>query len=521
MPRWVNDAVFYEIYPASFYDTDGDGIGDINGIIQKLDYIQSLGCNAVWLNVCFDSPFKDGGYDIRDYKKVAPRYGTNADLVRCFEEAHRRGMHLLLDLVPCHTSEEHPWFCESRKPERGEYSDRYIWTNHCFERPGALPCVGGESDRNGLYVISFFKSQPALNYGFLHPDKPWQLPMDHPACLATREALWDVMRFWLDLGCDGFRVDMARWLVHGDDEQFSGAASIWREFRARLDKEYPEAALMAEWGCPEQALKAGFHFDLYIHRDGNAYSRLMRAFKGTMDGAPRGADESYFCRRARTSIVPFLKEYLPQYESTKEDGLICWITGNHDVMRPRGNLSPQELKLAYAFLLTMPGVPQIYYGDEIGMRYLQVPTREGGYYRSGSRTPMQWKNGVNLGFSVCSPERLYLPVDGAPDAPTVAAEEADPDSLLHTVRALLALRRREPALRANAPFAVHFAREDSRLFVWRRGALYAAVNPGEGECAFGAPDVRETLFVIGACTAESGRVRLGPQSFAVLRGEDI
>ncbi len=169
----------------------------------------------------------------------------------------------------------------------------------------------------------------------------------------------------------------------------------------------------------------------------------------------------------------------------------------------------------------MPGVPQIYYGDEIGMRYLQVPTREGGYYRSGSRTPMQWKNGVNLGFSVCSPERLYLPVDGAPDAPTVAAEEADPDSLLHTVRALLALRRREPALRANAPFAVHFAREDSRLFVWRRGALYAAVNPGEGECAFGAPDVRETLFVIGACTAESGRVRLGPQSFAVLRGEDI
>ena len=152
MPQWLNDAVFYEIYPQSFNDTNGDGIGDINGVTEKLDYIKGLGCNAIWLNPCFDSPFKDAGYDVRDYKKVAPRYGTNDDLVRCFEEAHKRGMHILLDLVPCHTSEEHPWFLASCKEARNEYSDRYIWTSHCFERAGDLPCVGGEAERSGTYI---------------------------------------------------------------------------------------------------------------------------------------------------------------------------------------------------------------------------------------------------------------------------------------------------------------------------------------------------------------------------------
>ena len=129
---WLKNAVFYEIYPQSFYDTNGDGIGDINGIIEKLDYIKELGCNALWINPCYDSPFKDGGYDVRDYKKVAPRYGTNSDLYRLFGEAHNRGMHVLLDLVPGHTSEENAWFLESKKDEKNEFSNRYIWTDGWF-----------------------------------------------------------------------------------------------------------------------------------------------------------------------------------------------------------------------------------------------------------------------------------------------------------------------------------------------------------------------------------------------------
>ena len=136
MPNWLKDAVFYEIYPQSFRDTNNDGIGDINGIIEKLDYVKSLGCNALWINPCYDSPFKDAGYDVRDYKKVAPRYGSNEDLYRLFGEAHNRGIHVLLDLVPGHTSEEHEWFQESKKAERNQYSDRYVWTHGAFQGIG-------------------------------------------------------------------------------------------------------------------------------------------------------------------------------------------------------------------------------------------------------------------------------------------------------------------------------------------------------------------------------------------------
>ena len=245
--EWLKNAVFYEIYPQSFYDTNGDGIGDLNGIIEKLDYIRDLGCNALWINPCFDSPFKDAGYDVRDYKKVAPRYGTNNDLYRLFGEAHRKGIRVLLDLVPGHTSEEHAWFRESQKAEHNAYSDRYIWTNFCFQGARGLPYIGGESERSGTYILNFFKCQPALNYGFLRPEENWQLPADHPEAIATREAMKDVMRFWLDHGCDGFRVDMAASLVKNDDEKKTGTSAIWRNVREMLDREYPEAAMVSEW----------------------------------------------------------------------------------------------------------------------------------------------------------------------------------------------------------------------------------------------------------------------------------
>ena len=198
MPNWLRDAVFYEIYPQTFKDTNGDGIGDLNGIIEKLDYVKSIGCNALWINPCYDSPFKDAGYDVRDYKKVAPRYGTNEDLYRLFDEAHKRNIHVLLDLVPGHTSEEHEWFLESKKAEPNEYSDRYVWTKCWIHGIAGHPYIGGDADRDGCYMLNFFKCQPALNYGFGKCTEEWQLPPDHPACIATREAMKDVMRFWLD-----------------------------------------------------------------------------------------------------------------------------------------------------------------------------------------------------------------------------------------------------------------------------------------------------------------------------------
>ena len=184
MSKWLSDAIFYEIYPQSFCDSNGDGIGDLKGILSKLDYIQNLGCNAVWLNPCFDSPFVDAGYDVRDYFRIAPRYGTNEDLKTLAAELHRRGMHLLLDLVPGHTSDECRWFQESQRAAKNEYTDRYVWTDSVwdsFEGVGQIMgVIRGGTERNGACAANFFNAQPALNYGFAQPDptKPWQQAVD-------------------------------------------------------------------------------------------------------------------------------------------------------------------------------------------------------------------------------------------------------------------------------------------------------------------------------------------------------
>ena len=514
--KWLKDAVFYEIYPQTFYDTNGDGIGDFNGIIEKLDYIKSLGCNALWINPCFDSPFKDAGYDVRDYKKVAPRYGTNNDLYRLFGEAHKKGIRVLLDLVPGHTSEEHEWFRQSQKAEKNEYSNRYIWTDFCFQGAKGMGFIGGESERSGTYILNFFKCQPALNYGFLKVEEPWQLPTDHPDAIATREAMKDVMRFWLDHGCDGFRVDMAASLVKNDDEKKSGTSAIWRNVREMLDAEYPDAAMVAEWSDPPLALRAGYHMDFYLNHPLGGYATLMRDYG--MPGVMEREDNSYFRKASeKRDIGRFLKEYLPWYRDTKDIGYISMLTCNHDTIRPRYNLEPDELKLAYAFIFTMPGVPFLYYGDEIGMRYQDLPTFEGGYYRTGARTPMQWDGTKNLGFSTGCADALYLPVDPAADAPTVAAQEGDPDSLLNTVRALLKLRHAEADLQADAEFEPLCA-DAGKPFVYRRGALVLAVNPSGAACEAEAPvSGMQPIFTIGSAQVKGGAIALGAQSFAVFK----
>ena len=508
---WLKDAVFYEIYPQSFYDTNGDGIGDINGITEKLDYIKGLGCNALWINPCFDSPFKDAGYDVRDYKKVAPRYGTNEDLYRLFECAHEKGIHVLLDLVAGHTSEEHEWFLESRKAERNRYSDRYIWTDFCFEGGDGLPYIAGESERGGTYILNFFKCQPALNYGFLKVKKPWQKSTKDPAALDTREALKDIMRFWLSHGCDGFRVDMAASLVKNDDEKKSGTSAVWQDVRRMLELEYPEAAMVSEWCNPPAALRAGYDTDFYLNERGNGYTTLLRDYQNHC-----GEDHSFFKKDAGGNINRFLDEYLRWYEDTKELGYISLLTCNHDTLRPSYNLDETELKLAYAFLFTMPGVPFLYYGDEIGMKYQNLPTKEGGYFRTGSRTPMQWDNTRNLGFSSGKKEDLYLPVDEAPDAPTVAAQEKDDSSLLNTVRKILALRHSREDLRADAAFRV-VCSEPGFPFVYQRGNLLLAVNPsGKEEKLQKQFAQKQVIFRIGTGTYEDGALEVGAQSFIVL-----
>ncbi|MDR1353475.1 MAG: hypothetical protein LBK05_09360 [Treponema sp.] len=516
MLSWLEDAVFYEIYPQSFYDANGDGIGDIEGIIRKLDYIRNLGFNALWINPCFDSPFKDAGYDVRDYKMVAPRYGSNADLCRLFAEAHKRGVRVLLDLVPGHTSEEHPWFLESRKPAPNEYWDRYIWTDSwIYWGRENIRFVAGESERNGVYIINFFKCQPALNYGFLTVREPWQLPADHPCCAATREALKDIMRFWLEKGCDGFRVDMADSLVKNDDENKSGTQAVWRDIRSMLDAEFPEAALVSEWSSPRQSLEAGFHADFLLDHEGSGYRSLLRDYRMDAENRPAGEDNSFFKKDGNGDIRRFLDQYLPWYEDTKNTGFISLITGNHDTPRISANLSPGELALAYCVLFTLPGVPFLYYGDEIGMRYIPLPSKEGGYTRTGSRTPMQWGGGKNRGFSDAEPERLYLPVDSAPGAPSVEEQEKDPASLLNTVRAVIGLRHAERDLRAGSDFSVVYAEKGKLPFVYRRGSLILAVNPGLEAASAETGLEGKAVYALGKCGLEGGVCRMEGQSFGV------
>jgi alpha-glucosidase len=535
MPEWLKDTVFYEIYPQSFKDSNGDGIGDINGIREKLDYIRGLGCSALWINPCFDSPFKDAGYDVRDYKKVAPRYGTNEDLFRLFREAHDRNMHVLLDLVPGHTSEEHEWFRMSRKNEKNQYSDRYIWTDFCFHGAQGYPYIGGESERSATYLLNFFKCQPALNYGWLHPTAAWQQPVDSPAAIGTREAMKDVCRFWMDHGCDGFRVDMANSLVKGDDEKKTGTSAIWRDVRNMLDRDYPQAALVSEWNDPSHALRAGFHMDFCLNESENKYDTLVRDYQNHTDTYALGMDRfsgrkaekkeepledhSFFRKDAGGSITEFLSWYRPVYEDTKDLGYISLITCNHDTVRPRYNMEPEELKLFYAFLFTMPGVPFLYYGDEIGMRYQNLPTKEGGYFRTGARTPMQWSKGRNAGFSEGEQDSLYLPVDPAEDAPTVEENEKDPGSLLNTVKEILRLRHSIEDLQADAEFEPVFEEKGSPAFVYRRGGCYLALNTSSRKLTVPVDAGKRTvIFKTGeGISVHDKELDIGAQTFAILK----
>jgi glycosidase len=487
MSDWLEKAVFYEIYPQSFFDSNGDGIGDLPGILQKLEYLQYLGINAVWLNPCFASPFQDAGYDVSDFYQVAPRYGTNDDLRRLFTEAGRLGIRVMLDLVPGHTSTQCAWFKESCKAERTAYSDWYIWTNSVWtwSAPG-VQMVIGYAERDGNYITNFFHFQPALNYGFAKPDPdhPWQQPVDALGPLAVRQELKNIMKFWLDLGASGFRVDMAGSLVKNDPGKRE-TARLWKEVRVWLDKAYPEARLVSEWSNPTVAIPAGFHMDFLLPFASPAYQALF-----AMKNIPASSQEAscFFDPNRPGSIHAFLDDYLPLYQATRDKGFIVIPSGNHDTTPRLGNgRMPRDLELVFLFLMTMPGVPFIHYGDEIGMRSLEgLKSKEGGYGRTGARTPMQWDTNPNAGFSSAPKDRLYLPVEDSPDRPNVAVQRADDDSLLNHIHQLIALRQAHPALCASSAFKPVYAETGKLPFVYLRQSgdekLLVALNPAKQPC---------------------------------------
>lgn len=462
-PAWLNDAVFYEIYPQSYYDTDGDGIGDIKGIIQKLDYVKSLGINALWLNPLFDSPFNDAGYDIRNYYLVASRYGTNDDLVRLFKEAHKRGIRVCLDLVPGHTSLDCEWFKQSARKEHNEYSDRYIWTTADSIKPNNK-FVSNDYERSGCYMRNFFASQPALNYGYGKPDPnhSWEQATSAEGPTRNRKELFNIIDYWMSRGADGFRVDMASSLVK-NDPGYVETNKLWNEIRCKLQRKYPEGILLSEWGKPNEAIKAGFTMDFMVQMGNSGFKQLFFNFDGD-----KIIDNCYFDLRGNGDPTIYTNNLVKYLNDIGTKGYICTPTGNHD--RQRMRVGPrdtyEQLKLPFVFLFTLPTVPLIYYGEEIGMRYVEgLPIVEGSQTvinRAGSRTPMQWNNSKNAGFSGAETSKLYLPIDREDCIPTVQNQENDPTSLLSIVKQVINIKKTHPALKPNA--AIRFLLSEKGVY---------------------------------------------------------
>ncbi len=490
-PKWLNDAIFYNLYPQSFYDSNNDGIGDIKGICEKLDYIKDLGVTAIWINPIYISPFKDAGYDVTDFYKVAPRYGTNDDFKNLCKEAKKRDLRVILDLVAGHTSTECEWFKKSARADENEYTNRYIWAD-TNEGRGDGRFITGWSDRDASFLINYYYCQPALNYGYKVVTAPWQLPMDHPECMKMRDELLNIMDYWCDLGADGFRVDMASSLVKNDPDG-SGIKEIWKYLKDRFKEKHPEGVLISEWSLPKRAIPAGFDIDFMIHFNTRGYSSLFRHEEGT-NITKDWIGKSYFRSEGEGNINDFLDDYLEQYNLTKEEGFIALPTGNHDLQRISLGRDTTDLKIAYTFLLTMPGVPFIYYGDEIGMKNMtNLPSKEGGYARTGARTPMQWGDGKNHGFSTS--DTPYLPVDDSMDAPTVEEQKNDENSLLNYTKKLIKIRRDNKDLHAAEGFEIL---EAGYPLVYKRGKIVVVINPKDDSVTVNVDGAKECIATVNA-----------------------
>lgn len=491
-PSWLSNAVVYQIYPSSFQDTDGNGIGDLPGIISRLEYIKSIGVTAIWINPIFVSGWQDGGYDVIDFYKIDPRFGTNSDLVELVNKAHALGLKVILDLVAGHSSDQSEWFLQSKEADPHlRYSDYYIWpsfkpeieapTNPQGQQDYAQlmnsfnnivnKFVKSDAPRGPYYVKNFFDSQPALNFGFANPDPnhPWEQAVDAPGPMAMRREIKNIMQFWMDKGVDGFRVDMAASLVKNDFDK-SATIKLWKEDMAKWFKEnYPENLLIAEWFNPAQSIEAGFHVDFFCHDGQYNYSTLFFYGRGGRFGTP--AVDPYFDKAGKGGLKTWYDLYTYQYEAVKGKGYVSMPSGNHDFNRlSTGERStPDQLKVAMTFFFTMPGAPFIFYGDEIGLKHNpDAKPVEGSFGRSGTRIPMLWDNTQNAGFSTASIDKLYIPQDPDPNRVTVEKSESDPNSLLNYVRSLIKLRDEHKAIGADADWKLLSSLEKPYPMVYER-----------------------------------------------------
>ena len=451
-PLWYKTAVFYELYVRGFQDGNADGRGDFKGLIDRLDYLQWLGVDCIWLLPIFDSPLRDGGYDVRDYYKILPEYGDLDDFLKFLDAAHERGIRVIADLVVNHTSDQHPWFQEARRPGSPK-RDWYVWSDTDQKYQDArIIFVDTETsnwtwdpEAQAFYWHRFFSHQPDLNY-------------DNPE---VQEAMLDVIRYWLDLGLDGFRLDAVPYLFEREGtncENLPETHEYLKRIRKEVESRFPGKVLLAEanqW--PEDVVRYfGDGDECHMAFNFPVMPRMFMALR----------------REDRTPLVEIMNR-TPKIPDTGQWGLFL---RNHDELtlemvtdeerdymyaeyakdpRMRRNigisrrLAPllengrRQMELLHSLLFSLPGSPVMYYGDEIGMGdniYLGD--------RDGVRTPMQWSGDRNAGFSKADPSALYLPLLMDPvygyQAVNVEAQERVSTSFLHWVRRLIQVRRAHP-----------------------------------------------------------------------------
>ena len=522
---WWRRGTIYEIYPRSFQDSDGDGVGDLAGIEQRLDHLVRLGVDALWIAPFFPSPMADFGYDVADYCAVDPLFGSMAEFDRLLAAAHGRGLKVLTDFVLNHTSEAHPWFAESRASRANPKRDWYIWRD---------PAPGGGPPNNWLSIFggSAWRLDAPTGQYFLHsfldcqPDLNWRNP-------EVEAAMFDVLRFWMDRGVDGFRLD-ALWMIAKDDQfrdnppdptwhegmipylvntpVYSGdrpeALDICRRMRALADSYPGDRVLIGETYLPIKRLVTYYG----EHGDGLHLPFNFKLIQTRWDAAEIDA----IIRRYDGALPPGAQPN--------------WVLGNHDNPRTASRVGGLDAARAAAvLLLTLRGTPTLYYGEELGLADVDIPparerdpraVTEPGLGRDPERTPMPWNAEPNAGFSAGEP---WLPLGLDWAANNVATQDADPDSTLNLHRRLLALRRAEPALHAGrfTPLGVQggamaYLRETDG----GRGFL-VAINLSGAPARYESPAATAGEVVLGTLRSREGEavpgvIELGPNEAMVV-----
>jgi maltose alpha-D-glucosyltransferase/alpha-amylase len=447
---WYKDAVIYQVHVRTFYDSNGDGIGDFRGLAEKVDYLQELGVNTVWLMPFFPSPLRDDGYDIAEHRSVHPSYGTLDDFKNFLTGAHQRGIRVIVEMVLNHTSDQHPWFLESRSSRDNPRRDWYVWSDTDTRYKGARIIFLDTETSNwardpvtkSYYWHRFFSHQPDLNY-------------DNPA---VREEMWSVMKFWLEMGVDGFRLDAVPYLVEREGtscENLPETHAVLKELRAKMDKEFPGKMLLAEanqWPADLRPyfgngdeFHMAFHFPVMPRMFMSVKLEDRKPIMDILQRTPAIPDPCQWCLFLRNHdeltlemVTDIERDYM--YDSYAGDKAMRLNLGIRRRLAPLLDNDRRRVELMNGMLMSLPGTPIIYYGDEIGMGD-NVHLGD----RNGVRTPMQWDGGWNAGFSKADSESLYSPlildpVYGYP-AVNVYSQRRSGHSLLAWMKRLIETRK--------------------------------------------------------------------------------